>query len=160
MSPKLSYLKGDATEPIQENVLICHIVNNLGMWGSGFVLALSKKWKEPEREYRGWNKGTSHKQIPFELGNVIFVPVNFDKQYYVANMIGQEGVIGMSLDGTPPIRYEALEKCLKDCYSYCESKNLTLHGPMFGSGLAGGDWKEIEKIILKVMTVDTFIYKF
>jgi hypothetical protein len=28
--------------------LICHICNDLGGWGKGFVLALSRRWEGPE----------------------------------------------------------------------------------------------------------------
>ncbi len=53
MSP-IIYLKGDATEPIVTDGMriITHICNDKGRWGAGFVMALSRKWKEPEDEYR------------------------------------------------------------------------------------------------------------
>ena len=55
----ITYLIGDAIKPIikegQENLrLIVHICNNLGGWGRGFVTAISRHWKEPEKEYRKW----------------------------------------------------------------------------------------------------------
>ena len=34
------------------NKVIAHICNDGGGWGKGFVLAVSARWPEPEREYR------------------------------------------------------------------------------------------------------------
>jgi len=39
-----------------------------------------------------------------------------------------------------------------------EELGATLHAPMFGTGLAGGKWDIIEKIINKVITVPIIIY--
>jgi hypothetical protein len=45
---KINYLKGDATFPEAKGTkIICHICNDLGAWGKGFVLAISKRWSEP-----------------------------------------------------------------------------------------------------------------
>jgi O-acetyl-ADP-ribose deacetylase (regulator of RNase III) len=47
----INYIKGDATAPISKGEkIICHICNDIGGWGKGFVLAISKRWKEPEEE--------------------------------------------------------------------------------------------------------------
>ena len=61
----INYIKGDATNPhgIGDKVIV-HICNDIGAWGKGFVLAISKKWKEPEKEYKNWYKS----QMDFELG--------------------------------------------------------------------------------------------
>ena len=54
---EILYIKGDATAPIGSGVkVITHICNDIGGWGKGFVLALSKKWKMPEEAYRQWYK--------------------------------------------------------------------------------------------------------
>lgn len=69
---QIKYLKGDATKPIGEgNKVIVHVCNDVGGWGRGFVLALSKRWAEPERKYREWAKSGDK----FELGEVQFVQV-------------------------------------------------------------------------------------
>lgn len=70
----ITYLKGDATCPQAKGCkIICHICNDLGKWGKGFVLALSKRWEKPEAEYRAWHAaGTGS---GFELGAVQFVQV-------------------------------------------------------------------------------------
>lgn len=64
---EILYIKGDATAPIGSGVkVITHICNDIGGWGKGFVLALSKKWKMPEEAYRQWYKS----QEEFTLGAV------------------------------------------------------------------------------------------
>lgn len=139
MASQINYIIGDATEPQGEGMkIIPHVVNSGGGWGSGFVLAVSKKWKQPEAAYRMWFKDKE----TFKLGETQIVPV--DKDLVVANMIGQ--VMGY-IDGLPPVRYEAIREALKKVKNYCILNSASMHAPMFGSSLAGGDWKVIEQII-------------
>ena len=45
----IQYLKGDATAPkTHGKKIIVHVCNDIGKWGKGFVLAISKRWKEPQ----------------------------------------------------------------------------------------------------------------
>jgi hypothetical protein len=47
MAQNIVFLKGDVTCPSQQGLkIIAHICNDIGGWGKGFVLALSKKWKD------------------------------------------------------------------------------------------------------------------
>lgn len=147
---KIKYVDGDATRPRGEGKkIIVHCCNSVGLWGAGFVLALSKRWKEPEEFYRS---------VPIEelkLGNVQIVQVEPD--IIVANMIGQKGV-GYSPEGQPPIRYNAIRTALITVNKLAVEIGATIHAPKFGSDLAGGSWEEIEKIIKETMTVDVTIY--
>ena len=137
----IEYIKGDATSPQSDNnKIIAHIVNTEGKWGSGFVVSLSNKWKEPEEQYRKWHKEKGSDLI---LGSVQFVKVADD--ITVANMVGQEGV-GMK-HGKPPIRYEALRECLRKVYEFANVSNAEVHSPRFGATRAGGDWSVIEEMI-------------
>src|SRR4029077_13113334 len=53
----IEYLRGDATCPQARGVkIIAHVCNDLGRWGKGFVLALSRRWAQPERAYRDWHR--------------------------------------------------------------------------------------------------------
>jgi O-acetyl-ADP-ribose deacetylase (regulator of RNase III) len=145
---KINYIVGDATRPEGDGKkIICHICNDIGAWGKGFVLALSKRWSYPEDYYRS---------MPYyELGSVIVLEVEPD--LYVANMIAQH-MTKPSLDGTPPIRYEAVKKALIRVNEIAIEKNATLHMPRIGTGYAGGDWKTIETILKAVVTVDVTVY--
>ena len=138
---EILYIKGDATAPIGSGVkVITHICNDIGGWGKGFVLALSKKWKMPEEAYRQWYKS----QEEFTLGAVQFV--NVENELYVANMIGQQGIY-KNTNGLPPIRYEAVRQCLKKVAWFAMEQKASIHMPRIGCGLAGGKWELIEQII-------------
>ena len=53
----ITYIKGDATCPQAKGTkLIVHICNDLGGWGKGFVVAISKRWPKPEEAYREWHR--------------------------------------------------------------------------------------------------------
>ena len=148
----IKYVTGDATSPMGEGrKIITHICNDIGAWGAGFVLALSKKWKEPEAMYR---EAFRKKQKPM-LGQVQYVFLG--DNIMVANMIAQKGV-GYSEDGTPPIRYAAVRAALADVNDTAWRIGATIHMPRIGCGLAGGQWEEIEKILQQVLSVDAYVY--
>lgn len=153
----LKYVKGDATEPIGDGKkFIIHCCNDLGLWGAGFVLAISKKWKDPEIQYKSWFENQKNK---FKLGSIQIVPV--DNDISVVNMIGQSGVRNKS--NPTPIKYDAIRKCLKQVAIAAKFNKASVHAPQFGSGLAGGDWGEIENIINEELiekNIDVTIYLF
>jgi O-acetyl-ADP-ribose deacetylase (regulator of RNase III) len=140
----ITYLKGDATSPQRDGPkIICHVCNDIGGWGKGFVLALSKRWPEPEAEYRTWHAaGTGG---GFGLGAVQFVRVRADT--WVANMVGQRG-LKRAASG-PPIRYEAVAACLAQVGAKARELGASVHMPRIGCGLAGGEWSQIEPLIEK-----------
>ena len=136
------YIKGDATAPIgDDNKLLIHCSNDEGGWGRGFVLALSKKWKEPERQYRQWYRSKNG----FKLGKVQFVKV--EKDIVVCNMIGQHKT--KTIGKVPPIRYGAIAKCLESVMVAAKKNNASVHAPRFGSALAGGSWDKIKELIIE-----------
>lgn len=144
----IEYLTGDATEPIKRPAVILHICNDIGAWGSGFVMALSKKWKQPQESYLR----TSY----LSLGNIQIVQV--EPELKVINMIAQHGT-GTHL-GVPPIRYMALTNCLekvkaalsrKDEIEETDIRGYSIHMPRIGTCRAGGDWKVIETIINEIL---------
>lgn len=53
---KLTSRTGDATQPegTGPRVLV-RVCNDQGLWGAGFVLALSRRFKAPEAAYRAWS---------------------------------------------------------------------------------------------------------
>lgn len=152
----IQYVVGDATSPIADGPrIITHVCNDIGGWGRGFVLALSKKWTEPESEYRAWFERQS--DPPFELGQVQFVEVEI--QLWVANMIGQRDI--RSQGTRPPIRYEAIRAALGRVADFAMEHSASVHMPRIGCGLAGGEWQEVEQIIESTVCsrgVDTTVY--
>ena len=153
----IKYLTGDATQPIgQGNKIIVHVCNDVGGWGKGFVLAISKKWKDPEIKYREWAKSGQN----FELGQVQFVQV--EPTIWIANMIGQRDV-KKGKDGTPPVRYDAIKQGLGTVGVFAREIGASVHMPRIGCGLAGGTWDQIEPVLTHTLTrvgVDTVVYDF
>jgi O-acetyl-ADP-ribose deacetylase (regulator of RNase III) len=145
VSSSLVYVKGDATRPAAPGFkIIAHICNNQGKWGKGFVLSISKRWKEPERQYRIWFAQTPHPR----LGEVQFVNVESDT--VIANIIGQHGVRRRAT-GAPPIRYDAVEEGLKKIALFAIEHRASVHMPRIGTGLAGGSWEKVEPIISRTL---------
>lgn len=159
----LTYINGDATNPIGSGLrIIPHICNDIGGWGRGFVLALSAKWKQPEREYRMWHRSGhtidmfGHREA-FVLGSVQFVDVGGG--IIIANMIAQNGIY--TNNGLPPIRYDSLRVCLGKVAEITLNIGATIHAPKFGAGLAGGDWGQIESMIDAAFGgVDVTVYEY
>lgn len=152
----ITYLKGDATCPqAKGRKIIAHVCNDIGGWGKGFVLAISKKWPEPEAAYRKWyNEGKG-----FSLGEVRLVPC--DQHVSVANMVAQHGVKTGSKG--PPIRYDALDKCLKAVGDAALASGASVHMPRIGCGLAGGKWEKVEPLVeanLSSRGVAVYVYDF
>lgn len=152
----INYLVGDATRPLTTgNKIIAHICNDIGAWGKGFVLALSKLYPEPERAYRDWYE--AREQNDFALGAVQFVAVS--PEIVIANMIGQHSI--RKTGGIPPIRYDAVEKALETVGKTALETNASVHLPRIGCGLAGGFWNKIEPLIEKQICdkgVIVFVY--
>ena len=142
----ITYLIGDATQPVKKPALVIHVCNDIGGWGRGFVLALSKRSPEPEKHYRAMTQR--------DLGTVEFIRW-YDGDFIVANMIAQHGIQHVYIDPTgprdpvPPIRYEALANCLATVAMFVHEygDGLSIHAPRIGCGLAGGSWKVVEPLI-------------
>ena len=147
----INYVTGDATNPMGDgHKIITHVCNDIGGWGRGFVVALSNKWSQPEKTYR-----QCATQKPLKLGQVMFV--NVEPDITVANMIAQHDV--RTINGLPPVRYEALSDCLQVVSSYALTNNASIHMPRIGCGLAGGQWIIVENIINKTMlSLQIYVY--
>jgi O-acetyl-ADP-ribose deacetylase (regulator of RNase III) len=147
----ISYVVGDATQPRNEGSrIIAHICNDVGGWGHGFVVAVSKQWLEPELAYRAWHaKGEN-----FALGMVQLVKL--PDGIIVANMIAQHGYAS---PGHPAIQYPALHMCLSKVAKRAKELGTSIHMPRIGCGLAGGTWSTVETIILETMgDLDVTVY--
>ncbi len=136
------YVKGDATAPRGKGVkMIVHVCNDLGGWGKGFVLAVSRRWPEPERAYRRWHRERARND--FGLGAAQFVPVA--DHLWVANLVGQRGIRTGSKG--VPVRYEAIAAGLGRVADKALELGASVHMPRIGCGLAGGRWSRVEPLI-------------
>jgi O-acetyl-ADP-ribose deacetylase (regulator of RNase III) len=143
----ITYRTGDATVPEGAGPkVIVHVCNDRGGWGRGFVVALSRRYPEPERDYRAWYAGRA--QNDFGLGAVRFVEVGPD--LWVANLIGQAGY--KTENGRPPVRYDAIARGLSAVAAFAQEHGAAVHMPRIGCGLAGGRWEEIEPILTERLT--------
>ena len=94
----LRIVKGDATGPQARGPkIIAHVCNDLGGWGKGFVVAISRRWPEPERAFRQWHRARAGND--FGLGAVQVVQVKPD--VWVANMVAQRGIRTARSTGVP-----------------------------------------------------------
>lgn len=150
----ITYTTGDATRPIPgpkgRVPIIAHCCNTLGRWGSGFVLALDKRWSEPRETYLAATRNG---------GTVSYAEVweddDPDKPLIVANIIGQDGVIGD--DNPTPIKYNWISSGFTKIGDQFSPDLFDIHMPRIGCGLAGGSWDRIEPLIEKNLTSRGFL---
>lgn len=155
----LRIIKGDATSPQAKGPkIIAHVCNDIGGWGKGFVVAISRRWPEPERAFRRWHRERAGND--FGLGATQLVQVRPD--IWVANMVGQRGIRSGRSSG-PPVRYEAIGTCLHTVAGHAATLGASVHMPRIGCGLAGGKWERIEPMIVAALCardIPTTVYDF
>lgn len=162
---RINYIEGDLFAAINDHkstVIIPHVCNNQGAWGAGFVLPLAKAYPNTRDYYLKWFKTRRSDIAPveitkeygmddctthtgtFAIGQVQLIMVRPDVA--VANMVAQ------TLGGKRPLSYKYLGRCMERVSSFCKGmefigKTPRIVCPMFGSGLAGGNWNFIEQLI-------------
>ncbi|MER8100702.1 macro domain-containing protein [Kitasatospora sp. NPDC094016] len=140
---EITYVRGDATAPQGKGVkVIAHVCNDLGGWGKGFVLALSRRWPEPEAAFRRWHRERAGND--FGLGAVQLVQV--EPYVWVANLVGQRGIRTGRSTGVP-VRYEAIDTALAALGDHARELGASAHMPRIGCGLAGGRWERVEPLV-------------
>lgn len=153
----ITHIQGDciAIAKEKDSVIIPHIVNDIGAWGSGFVLDLSEEWpislKERSPEY-------IYRNIGYMLGgNTYCHPeiYNDEIKITVVNMCAQHGISSKSTGdrskiNQKPIRYVHLVSCMKHVANLAICNKAEIVCPKFGSGRAGGNWNFIEELIEEI----------
>jgi hypothetical protein len=151
VTTEITYLKGDATYPVGEGQkIIFHAVNTVGAWGRGFVLAISKRWKEPEEFYLS-------QRGKWFLGDVQLVRVADD--ITVANMVAQRAL--RSQWNPVPFDPAACERCMEKVAEAALMTKASIHGPRLGSGLGGMRWGTVAHIIERTLCskdIPVYIY--
>lgn len=146
----IKYVEGDATQPQGQGTrFIVHCCNDIGGWGSGFVVALSNRWKEPEQSYRQLHDNRRSVGETLRLGEVDFVAVELEEPMtIVCNLIGQHGTVTSDPTNTHPVKYDAIYEGLSLIGRVARvTPGASLHMPRMGAGLAGGSWKVIEALV-------------
>lgn len=152
----IKYVKGDLFKllPNDKYIVICHIVNDIRAWGSGFVIPLAEHFPRAKEMY------LQHFNVMVKLGNTQMVRTD---QYFetgqdimVANMCAQTGIMSHSTGdrskvNPKPIRYEHLISCMKEVRDYTEAYlDIEIHAPAFGCDRAGGNWGIIHELIEEI----------
>lgn len=120
--------------------IVCQLVNDKAIrWGGGIARRMAERYPEAEEHY-----ASKMMIIPqsARLGSVIYSPLEHDLT--LASVVGQAG-FGPSL--FPRVRYEALERGLRDVSEFAIANAASVHLPKLGTGAAGGDWGIVEEII-------------
>lgn len=153
---QIIYITGDATKPQGEGTkVIAHVCNDIGRWGKGFVMSLSKRWKDPEMQYRKWYKCSTD----FYLGNIQMVKVSDD--IFIANMIAQKGL--KNERNKTPFKCNAARKCLVKVRECAIEENASVHMPRIGCALGGSTWDVVGKIVeeeLAAYDIQVYVYDF
>jgi hypothetical protein len=137
----IAYQIGDATAPVAQGPkIILHVCSDTGIWGRGFVLALSHRWLEPEKRFRSWHLG--EEPLPFALGQVQFVQVRPD--IWVANLLA-EGERRPADRTSPP--HAALREGLKRLADRAKSLGASVHLPRLSVGTIRARWDDIAAIL-------------
>lgn len=160
--PGLHHVEGDATQPLGTRpAVVAHIVNRGGIWGkdprAGFVYAVGRRWPEAERVCREMDAAYRDRGEYIPLGQTQLIAVEEgDRPVWVANMVAQLA----PGEAWPPIRYDALTRCLRELAGIALRLGADVHMPRIGTGLAGGDWAEIEGIIQRNLAslATVFVY--
>ena len=144
----VEYRVGDAAHPEAEGKkLIAHVVNSVGAWGSGFVVAVSDIYGDSHKaQYLAWMK--THRP---QMGAVLITDAGND--IYIAHMLAQNGL--RSQFNETPLVYAALSKCLNTVAERAKAMNATVHMPRVGMGRGGGDWKRIEAAVTRAFPEQT-----
>jgi hypothetical protein len=163
MSATLTYEKGDLFTALKAELalkktsksssnlvryMIPHVCNDQGLWGAGFVLAISKVDPNPESAYKEEFTSGPKPEMLGSFHTVDMSMFNPDDRVTVANMVAQHGV-----GGVKPLRYAHLGACMVGLGEYLKGRShhydWEIWAPKFGSGLAGGSWAVIEELIVE-----------
>lgn len=148
----LKIIKGDLLNA--REAAICHQVNCQNMMGAGVAKALYTKWPEVKTAYHEFCDGKRPRDL---LGKAQFVFLHDfpARNKVVINIFGQ---LNCGHDKICYTRYDALADAFDKLNTLAVWKTLAFpYG--FGCGLAGGDWTEVERLMLEhLYNVDVTIY--
>lgn len=134
---------GDITEVTSG--IIMHGCNAQGVMGSGIAKEVRAKWP---KAYEHYHLACKKAGPSYMLSTV--VPVEVEPGLIIANAITQLNFGGA---GTKYVSYKAVQECfiavanlaLKE--HLASKEEMTVHYPLIGAGLGGGDWAIISEII-------------
>lgn len=121
-----------------EEKIFAHGCNTKGVMGAGFAWHVREKFPEAYNYYR-----TTYLTVGLHMGEIY---AYLEKDKTVIHCITQ-ATLGRS---GVHVSYEAVESCFNQINEQFPNQQVAM--PMIGAGLAGGDWKKIEKLLIKCST--------
>ena len=148
----LKIMKGDLLNA--KDAAICHQVNCQNMMGAGVAKAIYTKWPEVKTEYHKFCDGKRPRDL-LGKAQIVFLHDFPAGNKVVINIFGQ---LNCGHDMICYTRYDALTDAFDKLNILAAGKTLAFpYG--FGCGLAGGDWQQVEKLMLEhLCNVDVTIY--
>ena len=129
-----------------ENAVIVHCVNCQGVMGSGIAREIRERFPEAYETYR-----ETYQNKILHLGSISYVyfpAVENVGHKIIANAAGQDWYGA----GNVHVDYDATRICFANInedmkHFKAEHGITTINFPLFGCGLAGGDWTKVSEII-------------
>lgn len=139
---KLKYLNGCVIEAASSGMYdaLIHQANCECAMGSGIAPKIASRWPQVRMA-----DNSTHKKAKEKVGkfSVALVPLD-NKNLFIINLYSQ--YLYARIRGDKVTDYEAMEHGLSALNLYLD-KGSKICLPKIGSGLGGGDWNVIEKII-------------
>jgi hypothetical protein len=137
---RLKFIKGSAVVPEAAGFrYILQIVNDHGHYVGKFAAQVSKRWPTVDTNYRQWYRNSMGR---LRLGSIQVIQVQSDT--VVINMVAAHGV-EPDENETPPIRYDALDKCLDEAGKEVAYNSGSVHIPRFGAlDESGAQWEKVQ----------------
>ncbi len=137
----IQFTKGSALSPRPKDkpIIVAHIVNTAGMWGSGFVESVNQLSLSPKAAYKEWSK-----EGLLELGNVQFVEALPDM--FIANIVGQVSPYDKR---QIKVDYEAFKKGIKTVFHRALRLGAEVHMPALIGCVRAGGMKHVIYMIIR-----------
>lgn len=118
---------------------IVHGCNARGVMGGGVAASIRSKYPQAYEDYR-----QEFERSGLKLGTCVITDIDAAQGLYVANAITQEN---FGNDGRKYVSYEAIHKAMSIVAEEANDRGLSVHYPLIGAGLAGGNWGVIQPVI-------------
>ena len=149
----LKYVEGDLFDEIKpklakpdHTVYLPHVCNNVNVWSGGFVVPLAVAYPAAKEEYKKQGAKGPDGLVLGQTQYVHWQPNANEATLIICNMISQN-----TTQPPRPLMYNHLARCMTEIgYMAVNQRARTeteICCPMFGSGLAGGNWDFIEALI-------------
>jgi len=135
----IRYIDGDLVRDAEQFEVIAHCANCFCTMGSGIAPQIKNKFPEAYAVDCATGNGDMNK-----LGTISYTQ---NTTPIVVNLYGQYDYTGRR-SGRMDLEYDALKSALIQMKEKFSGKRFGM--PKIGSGLAGGDWEVIERIISEV----------